>query len=83
MKKRIKMWVKLNKPYVIWVSIILIYTFIMLGIIVFITATDEEGKSSFTSRVNQLKETEVVTEEQTTEEVDTEEMDTEIKADSE
>lgn len=63
MKKRIKMWMKLNRPYVIWVSVIVIYTLIMLGIIVVITATDKDGESSFTSKVNKLKETETITEE--------------------
>lgn len=63
MGKRIKMWVRLNKPYVIWLSIIIIYTLIMLGIIVIITATDKDGESSFTSRVNKARETEVITEE--------------------
>lgn len=63
MVKRIKMWVRLNKPYVIWVSIIVIYTFIMLGIIVVIRATDKDGESSFTSKVNKVRETEVITEE--------------------
>lgn len=63
MKKRIKMWMKLNKPYVIWVSVIVIYTLIMLGVIIVITATDKDGDSSFTSKVNKLKETETITEE--------------------
>lgn len=63
MKRRIKMWMKLNRPYVIWVSVIVIYTLIMLGIIVVITATDKDGESSFTSKVNKLKETETITEE--------------------
>lgn len=63
MIKKIKMWVRLNKPYVIWLSIILIYTFIMLGVIVIITATDKDGDSSFTSKVNKVRETEISTEE--------------------
>lgn len=56
MKKRLKYWIKMNKAYVIWVSILMGYTFLMLGIIIFIRATDEEGQSSFTSRVNQIQE---------------------------
>ena len=79
MKKRFRQWVRNNKAYVIWVSIIMVYTFVMLGVIIFIRATDKEGQNSFTSRVNQVKEetTEFETEEETeTEEYTTEERTT-------
>jgi len=72
MKRRFKSWARQNKPYVIWVSVILIYTFIMLGIIVVIISTDKEGESSFSSRVNKAKETEITSENVTTEDITTE-----------
>lgn len=72
MKRRFKSWVRQNKPYVIWLSVILIYTFIMLGIIVVIISTDKEGESSFSSRVNKVKETEITSENIKTEDITTE-----------
>lgn len=65
--KRIKSWIRNNKAYVIWVSIIMGYTFIMLGIIVVIRVTDGEDRNSFSSRVNQVRETENYTDEETSE----------------
>lgn len=44
-KGRIKKWIQFNKAAVIWILVIMIYTFIMLGII-FGLGSDMDGCSS-------------------------------------